>query len=362
MDGLLVIDKPVGPTSHDVVARLRHVLGERRIGHTGTLDPAASGVLPLVLGRATRLARFLSASDKGYEAVIRVGVATDTYDAEGAPLAPPHRGPMPSRDEIDRALDAVRGTYLQQPPAFSAKKIEGKRSHRLARGASRSSAGQHSSTGAGASASARFSFTQASADAPKLCEGGPPPARTDADASLQTARHGRGRSLPDPVTVTAYAVEIVGFDGDTVRLRVDCSAGFYVRSLAHDLGERLGIGAHLAALRRTSSGDFTLADALSLESAEQNRDTARAAVVPLAQMLPRWSSVVLTDQGARRVAHGCDVGPDDITARVLPGRQAARLPAAAQQPVRLLDPQGELIGIAEPAKPPGLLHPSVVLV
>ena len=352
MDGLLVIDKPVGPTSHDVVARLRRVLGERRMGHTGTLDPAASGVLPLVLGRATRLARFLSASDKGYEAVIRVGVATDTYDAEGAPLAPPHRGPMPSRDEIDRALDAFRGTYQQQPPAFSAKKIEGKRSHRLARAASRSSAGQHSSTGAG----------------------GPPPARTDADASLQTARHAtsarlprwgprhvRGR-LPAPVSVTAYAVEIVGFDGDTVTLRVDCSAGFYVRSLAHDLGERLGIGAHLAALRRTSSGDFTLADALSLESAERNRDTARAAVVPLAQMLPRWSSVVLTDQGARRVAHGRDVGPDDITAGVLPGRQAARLPAGAQQPVRLLDPQGELIGIAEPAEPSGLLHPSVVLV
>ena len=204
MDGLLVIDKPPGPTSHDVVARLRRVLGECRIGHTGTLDPAASGVLPLVLGRATRLARFLSASAKAYDAVIRLGVSTDTYDAEGAPLAPPHRGPMPSRDEIDRALDAFRGTYLQQPPAFSAKKIEGKRSHRLARAASRSSAGQRSSTGAGA----------------------PPPARTDADASPQTARHSRGRFLPAPVSVTAYAVEIVGFDGDTVTLRVDCSAGF----------------------------------------------------------------------------------------------------------------------------------------
>ncbi len=367
MDGLLVIDKPPGPTSHDVVARLRRVLGERRIGHTGTLDPAASGVLPLVLGRATRLARFLSAGDKGYDAVIRFGIATDTYDAEGAPLASPYRGPMPSRDAIDRALDAFRGTYLQQPPAFSAKKIEGTRSHRLARARARDSADQHSFTGAGAP---RRHPNAAAA------LGTPPPARTDADASPQTARHatparlprwgprhGRGRSLPAPVRVTAYAVEIVGVDGDTVTLHVDCSAGFYVRALAHDLGERLGTGAHLARLRRTSSGDFTLADALSFESAERNSDEARRAVVPLAHMLPRWSSVVLTDEGARRVAHGRDVRPDDITASVPPGRQPVRFPPGTHRAaVRLLDPRGDLIGIAEAAQSPGLLHPSVVLV
>src|SRR2546427_808068 len=219
VDGLLVIDKPAGPTSHDVVACLRRVLGEHRIGHTGTLDPAASGVLPLVLGRATRLARFLSASDKSYEAVIRVGVATDTYDGEGAPV----------------------GT-------------------------------------------------------------------------------------------------------------------------AHDVGQRLGSGAHLAALRRTSSGDFTLADALSFDEAERDHDLACRAVVPLAQMLPRWSSVVLTDEGARRVAHGRDVGPDDITEGVLPSWQHVRLPPPVPQAVRLLDPQGELIAIAEPCESLGVLHPSVVLV
>src|SRR6266702_4810998 len=113
MDGLLVVDKPAGPTSHDVVARVRRALGERRIGHTGTLDPAATGVLPLVLGRATRLARFLSAGDKSYDAVFRLGIATDTNDAEGTPAGPAYRGPLPSRDLIDRALDAFRGTFLQ---------------------------------------------------------------------------------------------------------------------------------------------------------------------------------------------------------------------------------------------------------
>src|SRR5947209_1484568 len=134
MDGLLVIDKPAGPTSHDVVARVRRALRERRIGHTGTLDPGATGVLPLVIGRATRLARFLSARDKQYEAVIRFGTATDTYDAQGIPSGVRHQGVWPSDSEIEAAVATFRGTSLQQPPAFSAKKIEGKRSHKLARG------------------------------------------------------------------------------------------------------------------------------------------------------------------------------------------------------------------------------------
>src|SRR5215471_15836476 len=133
MDGLLVIDKPAGPTSHDVVARIRRVLHEKRIGHTGTLDPMASGVLPLVIGRATRLAQFLNVDIKRYDATIRFGFATDTYDAVGRPTTEMHGGPMPTRDRIEEALAAFRGTFTQQPPAFSAKKIDGKRSYRLAR-------------------------------------------------------------------------------------------------------------------------------------------------------------------------------------------------------------------------------------
>src|SRR5262245_56146341 len=133
MDGLLIIDKPPGPTSHDVVARLRRVLGERRIGHTGTLDPAATGVLALVVGRATRLARFLTPGDKEYDAVIRLGSSTDTADAEGATIGDAYAGPWPDRDAIDAALDAFRGSFLQRPPVFSAKKVSGQRSYRLAR-------------------------------------------------------------------------------------------------------------------------------------------------------------------------------------------------------------------------------------
>ena len=211
MDGLLVIDKPVGPTSHDVVARVRRMLGEQRVGHTGTLDPGASGVLPLVVGRATRLARFLSAAEKSYEAAIRLGVATDTGRRAGtAGRATVFKGRFPDASAIDRALDAFRGTFLQQPPAYSAKKIGGKRSHRLAR-AQR--------------ARGRLTCRPASPALP------PRPPSAPCHGSRAGARQRRG---------------------DRVTLRVDCSAGFYVRSLAHDLGERLGIGAHLARLRRTA--------------------------------------------------------------------------------------------------------------
>src|SRR5688572_19866764 len=258
MDGLLVLDKPRGPTSHEAVARVRRALGERRIGHTGTLDAPATGVLPLVLGRATRLARFLSASDKSYEAVVRLGVATDTQDGTGIPSGPSYQGALPSREVIDRALDAFRGTFVQQPPAYSAKKIDGQRSYSLARAAARSivDGSQLFSAGAGA------------------------------------PTHGGGGSpLPTPVSVTAHSIILVSVEGDRVTLNVNCSAGFYIRALAHDLGAWLGTGAHLLTLRRTRSGDATIDDALRLDAIEREPALAIRAVVPLSGMLPGLSSV-----------------------------------------------------------------------
>lgn len=303
MDGLLVIDKPVGPTSHDVVARVRQVLGERRVGHTGTLDPAASGVLPLVIGRATRLAQFLSRADKVYEATIRLGVKTDTYDGLGQPVGAPHLGALPTQAAIDRALDEFRGEFLQRPPAYSAKKVGGHRSYKVAR---------------------------------------------------EAARDGhRGRSLPAAVSVTAHAIELVGVEADRLALRVTCGAGFYVRSLAHDLGEILGIGAHLEALRRTRSGDAAIADALPLATVERDPEAAVRTLVPLAQMLPQLAAVVLTDEGVRRAVHGLDLGPADVDGG--PGGMESR------PTVRLLDSRGVMVGIAVPGRAPGLLHPCVVL-
>jgi tRNA pseudouridine55 synthase len=299
MDGLLIIDKPAGPTSHDVVSRMRRLLREKRIGHCGTLDPAATGVLLLVVGRATRLSQFLSASDKSYEAVVRLGVATDTADADGQPVGPVWRAPLPAREAIEAALEEFRGTFVQQPPAFSAKKIDGTRSYKLARA------------------------------------------------------HPAPPALPAPASVTAHAIDIVSVDGDFVTLRVECSAGFYVRALAHDLGQRLGVGGHLAGLRRTRSGDFTVEQAISLETVERDPQHAIDAMIPLAEMLPAFASVTLTAEGVLRAVHGRELGPAD-TERGLAGR--------ASSFVRLLDQSGQLVGIAEPVGATPLLHPSVVLV
>lgn len=306
MDGLLVIDKPAGPTSHDVVARMRRVLGERRIGHTGTLDPAATGVLPLVIGRATRLARFMSASDKSYLATIRLGVRTDTADAEGRSIGESYQGAMPSRDGVEAALDAFRGSFVQQPPAFSAKRIGGQRSYKLARAA----AGRHART------------RTRSSDHPAVSP-----------------------TLPAPVTVTVHALHLIAVEGDIVVLAVRCSAGFYVRSLARDLGETLGTGAHLAGLRRTRSGDVGLDRAIRLDQAEDDPARAAAAVIPLARMLPGLPSVVLTEEGVRDAVHGREL----------------HAPVALEGWARLIGPTGDLVGIGVPGEAPGSLHAAVVL-
>ncbi len=295
MNGVLVIDKPAGPTSHDVVQRMRRLLKERSIGHTGTLDPMATGVLALVIGRATRLAKFLSASDKSYEAVVTLGVSTDTYDAEGDPIGAAYHGPLPSRGEIENALDAFQGTFMQTPPAYSAKKIGGERSYKL-------------------------------------------------------ARLGSDRAPLASVSVTAH-VEVLEVRGADVTLRVDSSAGFYVRSLAHDLGRRLGTGGHLSALRRTRAGEFTLAGAASLDAIDQDPDEAAGFVIPMAQLLPTLPAVVLNAEGVLRASHGRDLRPADLERGGL----------VFQRVCRLVDRDGGLIGIGEPADAPGLLHPSIVL-
>jgi tRNA pseudouridine55 synthase len=305
MDGVLVIDKPSGPTSHDVVARVRRALKTRRIGHTGTLDPMASGVLPLVLGRATRLARFLSATEKSYVAVVRLGMVTDSHDADGQPVGDPYRGAMPDAATIERAVANFRGTFLQQPPMFSAKKIDGVRSHTLAR--------------------QQRAAPQAEPD----------PAR------------------PQPVRVTVSDLQVRGIEGTDVELALTCSAGFYVRALAHELGKQLGTGAHLAALRRTRAGDLRMEDAIALDAIVGDPGAAARAVVPMGRMLTTLPAAALSDEGVRRARHGRSLGPEDF---------CAPMPLAAPGFTRLLDPAGDLVGVAEPIGGAGALHPVVILV
>ena len=292
MNGVLVVDEPSGPTSHDVVGRVRRALGTRRVGHTGTLDPLATGVLPLVIGRATRLAQFLSSDEKEYVADVAFGVSTSTYDALGSEL-PNETGARIDLSRLDGALGEFRGTYLQTPPAFSAKKVSGKPAYELAR--------------SGAS--------------PEL----------------------------KPVQVTVTALEVLEQGERRASLRVVCSSGFYVRTLAHELGRRLGCGAYLAALRRTRAGTFTLADAVPLDVLEHEGAAAAPRLIPLERLLPAIPSVVLTEDGVRRALHG---------SMLPPSAHESELPQTVR--VRLLDAAGHLVGIAE-LEPGGLLHPVIVL-
>jgi tRNA pseudouridine55 synthase len=294
MNGVLVIDKPQGPTSHDVVAAARRMLGETKIGHTGTLDPLATGVLPLAIGRATRLVRFFAASDKEYEATIRFGFSTDTYDITGREIS--RTNGVPAHEDLVRGLQALTGEYLQPPPAFSAKKVAGRRAYDLAR----------------------------------------------SDRAVALA----------PTAVRVARADLLTFSGGRARVVLTCSAGFYVRSFAHMLGELTGTGACLEALRRTRSGQFCLDKALPIaELSEPSR--VASALIPMSALLHDLPAVTVNSRGLERVSHGRGLEPGDYE------RCPALLPAEAW--VRLVDLRGELIGIGTPAADPGSLHPAVVL-
>jgi tRNA pseudouridine55 synthase len=303
MHGVLIVDKPAGPTSHDVVAVARRALRISKIGHTGTLDPLATGVLPLVVGRATRLASLLTGADKEYLARVAFGVSTATYDGEGVPegQGTSTETPLPSGREIEEALPAFRGTFSQMPPPFSAKKIAGTPAYKLA--------------------------------------------RQQKPVELK------------PVDVTVRELELRGYSEGIAELRLVCSSGFYVRSLAHDLGQRLGCGAHLDGLRRTRVGEFGAEDAVPLDMIVNEGPSAAQRLIPLERLLPELPSVVLSEDGARRASHGNAIGPQDLEAR--PPSPVGLRPAGAR--LRLLDRDGGLLGIAEPVAG-GFLHPLIVLV
>lgn len=297
MDGVLLIDKPSGPTSHDVVARMRNVTGERSIGHTGTLDPMATGLLPLVLGKATRLSAHLTGGEKTYEATFRLGFATDTDDAMGAPTGP-MSGARPDDARLTSVLNRFRGSFEQIPPRHSAKKVGGRKAYDMAR----------------------------------------------QDQTL----------VLEPVSVTVSALELRARDDDFVHVALTATAGFYVRALARDLGEALGCGAHLTALRRTRSGLFHVADALPMAEAERLGCDVGPRVISPADALAELTAVTVTELGLKRALHGNPLNPGHLAGRWVP-------PAAAHgtRPVRILDAEGHLIALAHSRG--GSLHPAVVL-
>jgi tRNA pseudouridine55 synthase len=252
MNGLLVLDKPSGLTSHDVVAIVRRATGEKSIGHLGTLDPMATGVLPLLLGKYTRLAQFFGQAEKYYEGSIRFGFATDTFDAEGTAAGDPQPQPR-SLDELRELSRCFRGEIDQVPPVYSAKKINGVAAHKLAR------------------------------------------------AGVEVA--------VKPARITIHDFRLMELQGDVATFEMHVSAGGYVRSVAHELGQLAGCGAHLASLRRTRAGLFTLKESVTVEQLKQASGPAEiAALLPHPRtLLPEMPAVTVDEQMAGRLRNGMQV-------------------------------------------------------
>ena len=314
VDGVLIIDKPAGLTSHDVVARVRRILRERRVGHTGTLDPFATGVLVILVGRATRLAQFLSGAEKEYEAVIRLGFATDTGDLTGTPRRADNLTDSVSKtpltftaQEIESAMASLRGEIDQVPPMYSAKKHQGQKLYEMAR---------------------------------------------------------RGEEIErQAVRVTISAFETLPGPGELLtknsdgsgdlNVRVVCSAGTYVRTLAEDLGKQLGVGAHLAALRRTRAGEFTVTGGLTLDQLQEKTEAGELTLFLLAPdaALSRMPFVNLSAADAARVRNGMEVRFADQFDSGWP----------EQQQVRIRGESGKLIAIGVFDKARSRLHQRVVI-
>ncbi len=302
LDGILVVDKPRGRTSHDVVEAVRRLVGFRQIGHLGTLDPLATGVLVLALGRATRLARFYAGRRKRYTCAVRFGFATDTYDADGEAQGE-DAAPALNATEIEALAVRFIGKISQMPPPFSAKKIHGRPAHELAR--------KHKPV--------------------KL----------------------------DPVDVEVFEFRLTGIEGPVARFAVECGAGTYIRSLAHDMGQMQGSGAHLCEIVRTAVGEFTLDHAVPLADLERDAREGKIAdrVIRIDHLLPDLPRAVVLPVIEKRVRHGAKFNLP--LAQIQPGHVTAaegapvELDAGEWKPSRLrvFNQQGQLIAIAEPIVP-----------
>lgn len=301
ISGVLIIDKPSGMTSHDVVARVRRILGIRQVGHFGTLDPFATGVLPLSVGKATRFAQFYLKSRKAYVGTMRLGFSTDTYDGTGTPTS--EEVPVAvDAQSIEKLFREFTGRLMQTPPPYSAKRIGGTRAYELA--------------------------------------------RQNKPVQLE------------PVGVEVYALELLSLDGISARFAVECSGGTYVRSLAHDIGQKLGCGAHLDGLRRTTVAEFTLERSVTLEGLEQavREQRVTSCIVPLEALLPDCPELIVRGREEKSVRHGHEF---ELAQTERFGRGTGRLQSVSL--LKIMNPDRRLIAVARHVSG-SIYHPDLVLV
>jgi tRNA pseudouridine55 synthase len=300
--GVLIIDKPAGMTSHDVVACVRRILGTRQVGHFGTLDPFATGVLPVSVGKATRFAQFYLKSRKAYEGRIRFGFSTDTYDATGKPTSDAVPA-APDPAVMEKLFREFTGRLMQIPPPYSAKRVGGVRAYKLA--------------------------------------------RQQKPVNLA------------PAEVEIYALELLSVEGDQVQFAVECSGGTYVRSLAHDFGQKLGWGAHLAGLRRTAVAEFTESHSVTLERLQEAAQEGKpeSCIIPPEALLPDCPALVVHGREEASVRHGCTF---ELAQALRPDRGGAVGSSPVGPLLKILNTEHHLIAVARHVSG-AIYHPDLVL-
>lgn len=306
MDGLILIDKPQELTSHDIVAKLRDILNFKKIGHCGTLDPLATGLLVITLGKATRLFPFLSKTDKTYEGRIRLGFSTDTYDATGKP-ASPKKKKYPDKNSLQKTIRKFKGEISQLPPPYSAKKYKGKPLYSLARG--------------------------------------------------------KKEFQLKPSHITIYSFQLTQYQPPEFEFIVKCSSGTYIRSLAHDLGQILGCGAHLSELTRTETGNFQLKQSFSLDEIREITRKGRIEefIIPMESLLPEFPKIILKDRGSVLARNGNMIPAEDILKLIDEDVSVLETIDEKESIFRMFSLDGKLLALAKRASEKNCLHPFLVI-
>ncbi len=306
MDGLILVNKPPGVTSHDVVAKIRNILGKQKVGHYGTLDPLATGLMVIAVGKTTRLFPFYSKKDKAYSGRIRLGFSTDTYDSTGKPTSP-ENAEIPQKAALRKAMKKFVGEIEQVSPPYSAKKYKGKPSYELARK--------------------------------------------------------KKEFVPRSSQVFIHYFDLIKYTPPEFEFRVGCSSGTYIRSLAHDLGQHVGCGAHLSELTRTAVGDYSLDKSLDIETIRLFNEKGQIDkfLVPLEFLLPEFPKIVLNERGSVLAKNGNRITLEGIL-KILPDTSSTKDADAEKENLfRLFSLEGKFLAIAKSDPDKKKFHPFLVI-
>jgi len=306
MDGLILVDKPQNPTSHDIVLKIRNILNIKKVGHCGTLDPLATGLMLLALGKATRLFPFFSSTDKVYKGQIRLGFSTDTYDSAGKPTSPEEKN-YPLKDILLKAMKKFEGEIQQVPPPYSAKKYKGKPLYALAR------------------EKKKFELR--------------------------------------PSKVFIHFFQLIRYRPPLLEFKVKCSSGTYIRSLAHDIGQDLGCGAHLSELTRTDVGNYNIKESHTIEEIKGLAEAGRIDefLIPFESLLPEFPKIILKERGSVLARNGSLISPENIQKAILDESSYSDISPEREKVFRMFSLEGRFLALAKKVPEKNCFHPFLVI-